>query len=324
MSDPFTPSPELAAIARRWLVAHGARQISATVNVFSQSAAVTFIGSDENEILTGAGFHDTFKEFSDDHAALVAEDIQATGYESGAFGWVWATLTVVAPEADKSVKFRTSLVFALEDGVWRIVHVHNSIPMTNLDSMGYSSRSLEELSAAARKDRISLGTTGIASVMFTDIVDSTALTAAMGDAAWSRIVTDHVAEVRDAVESAQGTLVKSLGDGTLSSFSSATAAMQAAIAIMRKVCTKTEEPRLSLRIGIHTGDVVESEGDYLGTVVNKAARIAASAPPGNIRVSDATRAMVGSATDLHFTDPVETPLKGLEGAHLLYRLAWQG
>ena len=323
MNDPFTPSPELAAIAKRWVLSYAARRSDAVVNLFSNSAATTFIGSDEGEVLSGAGFHQTFLAFTNDQIQLLPRDIEATGYQAGDFGWAWITMVVDAPEAGKSVRFRNTFIFHLQDDVWRIVHIHNSNPKPNMESMGYTSRSIEDLAAAARSEQLDLGQTGIASVMFTDIVDSTALAAAMGDTTWSQTIRRHLGQVGAVIADHEGQLVKSLGDGTLSSFPSARAALTAAQAIQRMMASETAEPRLMLRTGIHTGDVVHADNDVLGGVVNKAARVAASAGPGDIRLSDATRAMVGQTTEFQFGDRIEMPLKGLEGDHTLYNLEWR-
>lgn len=323
MTDPFTPSPELAAIVKRWLQAYASRQTEAAANLFSQSSAITYVGSDEGEMLTAPNFHKTFAAFCDDQAVLVPENIEVTAYEAGSFGWALSTLTIIAPEAGKSVAFRNTFIFALEDAVWRIVHIHNSNPKPSIEAMGYTPRSIEELTASLQSEALVLGHTGIASVMFTDIVDSTALAAATGDAAWTDIVQSHMTQVRERVEAHGGTLVKSLGDGTLSSFPSASASLMAAQSIQQALRAQTKEPLLRVRIGIHTGDVVEQDGDYIGTVVNTAARIAAAATPDEVRVSDPTRAMVGGNGEFAFDDPVSVSLKGLEGEHLIHRLDWQ-
>ncbi|SPJ28548.1 adenylate/guanylate cyclase domain-containing protein [Falsiruegeria mediterranea] len=323
MSDPFTLSPELAAIAKRWLHAYAARQTEPVINLFSHSAAITYVGSDDGELLTEPDFHKTFAAFCDDQAVLVPENLEVTAYEAGSFGWALATMTIIAPDADKSVAFRCSFVFALENAVWRIVHIHNSNPKPNMEAMGYTSRSIEELTASLQSEALDLGHTGIASVMFTDIVDSTALAAATGDAAWSNIVQSHMTDIAGAVETHGGTLVKSLGDGTLSSFASASAALNAATRIQQGMQGQTQEPILRIRVGIHTGDVVEKDGDYIGTVVNTAARVAAAAAPEEIRVSDPTRAMVGGNADFAFGDPVSVQLKGLAGEHLIHQLDWR-
>jgi adenylate cyclase len=223
----------------------------------------------------------------------------------------------------KEITFRSTFVLHLENGVWKIVHVHNSNPVSNMAALGYESRGFEALLDAAQSGEADIGQTGIASVMFTDIADSTTLAETLGDAAWSRVVAVHLDSVQKAVEAAGGTLVKSLGDGTMSSFSSAGSALRAAQTIQRENASVETEPRLRLRVGIHTGDVVEAGGDFVGTVVNKAARIASAARPGEIRVSEATRIMVGGASGFTFSDAATIPLRGLEGEHLIYRLDWR-
>ncbi len=323
MADPFTPSPELAAIARRWLESYAGRNADAAANLFSSSDALSYIGSGEGQMYSGDTLRGGFAAFTREQPVLEPENIEAHGFEAGNFGYAYTTLTIHAPEAGMRVAFRNTFVFSLENAVWRIVHIHNSNPILGIDAMGYESVNLEMLVDAATQDRLELGQTGIASVMFTDIADSTALAAATGDQRWSRLVTAHFNELRAHVEAHGGTMVKSLGDGTLSTFPSASAAMQAAIAIMQALDAQENEPRLTVRIGIHTGDVVEAGDDFLGTVVNKAARVAAAAAPGEIRVSDATRIMVGASPSFAFSDPVEVPLKGLEGLHSLQSLQWQ-
>ncbi|MEW9917998.1 adenylate/guanylate cyclase domain-containing protein [Marimonas sp. MJW-29] len=322
MADPFSPSPELAAIATRWLKAYAARNSKTAANLLSSSDALTYIGSDEGELFTGENLRETFEKYSDDQAVLIPENINATAYEAGDFGWAFTTLTIHAPEAELQVAFRNTFIFAMEEGVWRIVHIHNSNPKPNMEAMGYELSRFEDLLDAARAEEIEITQTGIASVMFTDIVDSTALASAVGDARWHRIVTAHIGQITALVQAEGGTLVKSLGDGTLATFSSAAAAMRAAIGIQRTMADQSDEPKLRIRVGIHTGDVIQKDGDFVGTVVNKAARVAGMTEPGNIRVSEATRVMVGDATGFTFTDPIETPLKGLEGEHLVHSLKW--
>jgi len=323
MSDPFAPSPELAAIVERWLRNYAERRAAAAAAPLSGSAALSFIGTDETEVLGGEDMRRGFAVFTERHAPLTVEMTGVEAWQAGAFGYARAALSVHQAEADKRVAIRSTFVFALEDGIWRIVHVHNSNPTPNFEAMGYESQSLDDLTAAAQAELLEVGRTGIASIMFTDIVDSTALTEALGDAAWSRIVAAHLESVTEAVREAGGELVKSLGDGTLSSFGSAGAALAAAQAIQRANAARAAEPRLRLRIGLHTGDLVRTDDDYLGGVVNKAARIAAAAGPDEIRVSDATRAMVGGAPGLAFDDPATVALKGLDGEHLILRLFWR-
>ena len=98
--------------------------------------------------------------------------------------------------------------------------------------------------------------------------------------------------------------------------------MTAAKAIQLSLSKARQEPELQVRIGIHTGDVVQASGDFFGTVVNKAARVAGAAGPGEIRVSEATKIMVGGASEFSFADTARITLKGLEGEHQIHRLDW--
>lgn len=322
MTDHFTPSPELAAIATRWLQAYAARKSETVVNLFSASAALSYIGSDDGELFTAEEMRSAFKEYSDSQAVLVPDNIQALGYEAGEIGWAYSTMTIHAPEANLSVNFRNTFIFALEEGVWRIVHVHNSNPKPNIEAMGYELTRFEDLMDAARNEKIEIVQTGIASVMFTDIADSTELAAAIGDTRWNKIVTHHIEQVTTLVQAEGGTVVKSLGDGMLATFASAAASMRSAIAIQRAMAEQADEPKLRIRVGIHTGDVIQNDGDFVGSVVNKAARVAGMTEPGNIRISEATRVMVGNADGFSYADPIRVALKGLEGEHLVHSLTW--
>ena len=159
--------------------------------------------------------------------------------------------------------------------------------------------------------------------MFTDLVGSSTLASALGDQVWTPIITAHFAMISKHVEAHDGQFVKSLGDGTMSSFSSARSALSAARDIQTSLDADTSEPRLGLRIGLHTGDVVQSDDDFFGTVVNTAARITSSAGPGEICVSGVTRMMVGADASFSFSEPITAHLKGIKGEQTLYRLIWQ-
>ena len=114
----------------------------------------------------------------------------------------------------------------------------------------------------------------------------------LGDAVWARTIGQHLQSVQTLVEANGGTVVKSLGDGTMSSFTSARQSVLAAIAIQKSIAAEETTPRLQVRIGIHTGDVIRAGDDFIGTVVNKAARITEAATAAQILVSSATSAML--------------------------------
>jgi len=320
MDDEIRPSPEIEAIVRRWLTSYGRNDAEAVSNLFSESPALTYVGSAENEVWTSDMLRKNFVAYNDDVPEFVQHEESLTAYERGSVGWAQWLGAARRLDTDKTVTYRSTFIFVLEKGVWRIVHFHNSNPVSNLESLGFEARSFDELVVAAAAATPNIPRSGMASVMFTDIADSTALAQTLGDARWASSVEKHLNLISGIITSSGGQLVKSLGDGTMSTFTSAAASLTAAQLIQQAVAAEPSEPRLRTRIGVHTGDVVQAENDFFGTVVNKAARIAAIAAPDEIRVSDATRIMVGGALEFKFSDPATVPLKGLQGDHLIYRL----
>lgn len=323
MCAQITPTSELEAVVTRFLRAYATGDKETVVNLLSDDEAVSYVGSADGEIWRGQTLRRTLPAYMDEIPRFSWKASEFRGFSRGDLGWVEWHGDTYTLDHNNTVKFRSVFILALEKGVWRIVFVLNSNPVSNMAAMGYDASGFEDLLSAAEETRTDLGQTGIASVMFTDIADSTALAETLGDTGWSHIVGDHLEMVGDHVRSAGGVLVKTLGDGTMSSFPSASAALRCARVIQHENADRAREPHLRLRVGIHTGDVVENDGDYLGTVVNKAARVAAMAAPDEIRLSDATRIMVGGAQDFRFSEPTEVSLRGLEGTHVTYRLMWQ-
>lgn len=317
------PSGELEAITRRAITAFFSGDGDTIANLLSASDPLVVCGSAENELWEGDVLRDSYAAHVNEFPASQIVSQRVRAFETGNTGWGHWTGAIELSTNGKTIGGRITLVFILERGIWRIQHIHNSVAMSNLEMLGYEHTALNDLLAAAEDEAPRIGLTGIASVMFTDIADSSAIAQAIGDSAWSATVNRHLELVGDAVAKADGQLVKSLGDGTMSSFASARAAMSAARDIQRRLDALPDEPRLRVRIGIHTGDVVQAGDDFFGTVVNKAARIAMLARPGKIRVSDATRIMIGGAEEFAFADPATVPLKGLDGEHLIYRLEWR-
>ena len=316
----YKASPELEAIVIRWNEAIRTKDKGSINNMLSASEQLRYVGSAENELWSGAllrrGIGDHFDEVPDFHYR--GYNIEA--YESGQIGWALWTGEIFFPTTGVLSKNRISFVFGLEHGLWKIVQIHISNPSSNMDKIGIEHEALDALMAAAQEGKLGLGREGMATVMFTDVVDSSALAAAMGDRAWIGRIDAHLDDVTHIVEAAGGTLVKSLGDGTMSTFTSTRAALTAATEIQRKAFADTQTPVIRLRIGVHSGEVIENKGDFFGTVVNKAARINAAAAPDEIRLSDATHIMLGRAAEFEFDDPRDVALKGLEGTHRLYRL----
>jgi class 3 adenylate cyclase len=159
-------------------------------------------------------------------------------------------------------------------------------------------------------------------VMFTDIVDSTGMTARLGDARSVEIVRAHDSIVRRALRDEGGREVKHLGDGIMASFDSADAAVRCGQAIQRALDgfnSASAEP-LRLRVGIHAGEPIEDSNDLFGATVQMAARICQAAPAGAIAVSATVRD--GLTADFPVTGLGPRALKGFADPVPLFEVAW--
>ena len=151
----------------------------------------------------------------------------------------------------------------------------------------------------------------IAVILFTDLVGSTRRAESAGDAAWKRLLDRHDEASRTAVNRRGGRVIKTTGDGVLALLPSATAAIDAAHAIR----TQLRDEDLEVRIGIHLGEIDHRGDDVSGLAVNIAARIMASAEPGQILAS-AVVAQTTNATT--FTTLGHRTLKDLDGTWEIY------
>jgi len=162
---------------------------------------------------------------------------------------------------------------------------------------------------AAETDRV------LATVVFTDIVDSTARAAELGDRRWRELLERHDAMVREQLERWRGREVKSVGDGFLATFDGPTRAVRCAQAVVETA----EQLGLRVRTGVHAGECEVMGEDVGGIAVHIGARVAALAGGGEVLVSSTVRDLVaGSGID--FEDRGTHALKGVPGDWRLYRL----
>ena len=159
----------------------------------------------------------------------------------------------------------------------------------------------------------------LGAILFTDIVDSTALAVSMGPSRWRELVGEHNERIQFELDRFRGRLVKTTGDGVLALFDGSERAVRAAAAI----CLAAKSLGLSLRAGVHTGEVEIAAGDVRGLAVHVAARVMALAGPGEVYVSAPTRELVADS-GLAFVDVGIHELKGVSGARQLFRLAETG
>ena len=153
----------------------------------------------------------------------------------------------------------------------------------------------------------------LATILFTDIVDSTKRAAELGDRGWRELVERHHATVRTLLARYRGTELDTAGDGFFASFDGPARAVRCAMAIVDAV----RPLGIDLRAGVHIGEV-ERLGDKLGGLaVNIGARVAALAAPSEVLVSQTVRdLMVGS--DLGFEERGPHELKGVPGTWRVY------
>src|SRR6516225_3190012 len=159
----------------------------------------------------------------------------------------------------------------------------------------------------------------LATVLFTDIVDSTEFMAQVGDRRWKELLAAHDPQVEAEVERFRGRMVKSTGDGVLATFDGPGRAIRCACAIRDAV----RSLGIDVRSGLHTGEVEVVADDIAGVAVHLGARVLAAAGAGEVLVSSTVRDLVaGSGID--FEDRGKHELKGVPGSWRLFAVASGG
>lgn len=159
-------------------------------------------------------------------------------------------------------------------------------------------------------------------VMFTDMVDSTGMTARLGDRLALEMVRVHDGIVRQALLDTGGREIKHTGDGLMASFSEVEPALECARAIQRAIAAFNagSVEHLAVRIGLHAGEPVEESHDLFGLTVQTAARICGAAGAGRILVSQAVRDALRRPERL--ASRGRRPLKGIPHNVALFEAAW--
>jgi predicted ATPase/class 3 adenylate cyclase len=173
---------------------------------------------------------------------------------------------------------------------------------------------------------------GTVTILFTDIEGSTALAQRLGDQAYHALLAEHNRILREQVAGHGGHEVKHTGDGFMVAFASAARALSCAVNIQKAFAAynaerasahaEPVEAPINVRIGLNTGESIEEAGDYFGTAVTLAARIAARAQGGQILVSEVVRTVGGSLAGVEFRDAGRKQLKGIKGRQRVFEVAW--
>jgi class 3 adenylate cyclase len=165
----------------------------------------------------------------------------------------------------------------------------------------------ERASQAAEPDRV------LATVLFTDIVGSTARAAELGDARWRELLGEHHALIRRQLTRFRGTELDTAGDGFFASFDGPARAIRCACAITDAV----KELGIEVRAGLHTGECEVVENKVGGIAVHIGARVAKEAQPSEVLVSSTVRDLV-AGSGLEFAERGPAELKGVPGEWRLF------
>lgn len=156
----------------------------------------------------------------------------------------------------------------------------------------------------------------LSTILFTDIVDSTAKAVELGDAAWRELLAQHNERGRYELDRYRGREIDTTGDGFLALFDGSERAVRCAASM----CERSKELGIAIRAGLHTGEVELVPGNVRGVAVHMAARVMALAGPSEVLVSGTTHDLL-AGSGLSFEDRGLHELKGIAGARQIFALA---
>lgn len=269
---------------------------------------------------------DQVRKFPTGRIEIVTLDEMAIGRFVFQPGWRWSK--DVAPIAGTSscqhrhvgYTISGSLEVLMEDGTklvigpgeaYEIPPGHDAwvLGEESWDSVEFTSAHAFGLSPEELGERV------LATILFSDIVASTALLERVGDHAFAKLLREHNVKIRAAIDRYRGREIDSAGDGFLALFDGAAKAVHAAALMDPSVA----ELGARVRVGVHTGEVEIVGGKARGVAVHAAARVASLAGPGEVLVSGTTRDLL-DGSGLSFESRGEHELKGLSGARQIFAL----
>jgi class 3 adenylate cyclase/dihydrofolate reductase len=177
-----------------------------------------------------------------------------------------------------------------------------------VEEFSWTQEQVRSLHAAENRERV------LATILFTDIVDSTARAASLGDRAWRQLLDRHDDVARTEVDRWHGQFVKNTGDGILATFDAPTRALRCAFALRDALAGDLE---LRTRAAIHTGEIEVRETDVGGIGVHIASRALAEAGEAQVVVTRTVRDLA-TGTDLEFAPLGSVSLRGVPGRWELF------
>lgn len=198
---------------------------------------------------------------------------------------------------------------AFDSGVVQLSYVRElePLPEEDLGDFRWTEEHARSFQALKDTDRV------LATVVFTDVVDSTRRAAELGDRAWRLLIDRHDEVARAEVERWQGRLVKSTGDGVLAQFDSPTRAVRCALGLEAALA----KLGLEIRAAVHTGEIEVRRDDVGGIGVHIASRVLPNAGPGEVVVTRTVRDLATGA-GLAFRPLGTVELRGVPEAWELF------
>jgi class 3 adenylate cyclase len=167
---------------------------------------------------------------------------------------------------------------------------------------------------------------GTVTILFSDMVNYAGITEQLGDQASRELLRDHHQIVRELLASHGGREIKVQGDGFMVAFGGAARALRCAGDMQRafaKYSAGHPERPIEIHIGVHTGEAMEEDDDFLGHTVIVASRLADAAAPGEVLVSSLSAMLVERTEEFQFMNFREATLKGLTRPHQVATLVWE-
>src|SRR5437763_5632036 len=176
-----------------------------------------------------------------------------------------------------------------------------------------------------RRKRVAQIAEATRTFFFADLRGYTGFVERSGDRAAAELLKAYRSIVRSQVASSGGAEIKTEGDGFYIVFTSARQAIACGVAILKAAAPHNQQdPSMPIRvgIGIHAGEPISQEGQFVGSAVNMAARIGAIAEEGELLVSDIVRGLVRTGSPFPLVDRGEVVLKGIAEPVRVFAISW--
>ena len=211
----------------------------------------------------------------------------------------------------QAVRMQDGTVYEYGPGdLYDVAPGHEGWTLGDEDSIAIEWSGMRQWVGGARTSRV------LASLLFTDIVDSTQTATRLGDARWHDLLSVHYHQLQEAIEGAGGRRIATTGDGVLAAFDAPLAAVTCAVAA--REAARGQD--LAIRLGVHVGEVELADEDVRGITVHEAARVMAAAASDEILVSEQVRLLCTGSAATTFEDAGVYTLKGVADTWRLYRV----